>query len=95
MNSHFTGNTGNPDWLGFEGAAIKGVDEFEVANNYIHDEQGNGIWCDVGCDDAPSIRNGFWVYGNLVINNSRWGIRYENSPNDATEETEIPAEPHT
>jgi len=84
LNSHFTGNTGNPDWLGFEGAAIKGVDEFEVANNYIHDEQGNGIWCDVGCDDAPSIQNGFWIHDNLVVNNGRWGIRYENSPNDAT-----------
>ncbi len=80
LNSHFTDNTSNPDWLGFEAAAIKGVDEFEAANNYIHGEQGNGIWCDHGCEDVPVMQNGFWVHDNLVVNNGRWGVRYEYSP---------------
>lgn len=82
-NSHFTENTRNRDWLGFEGAAIKGVDEFEAARNYIHGEQGNGIWCDGGCDHVSAMRKGFWAHDNVVVDNSRWGIRYENSPGSA------------
>ena len=43
-----------PRLLGFNGSGVKSITEFEAAHNYVHDEQGNGIWCDVGCkDDRP------------------------------------------
>lgn len=84
LNSHFTRNTSNPDWLGFEAAAIKGVDEFEAARNYIHGERGNGIWCDHGCENVPAMERGFWTHHNLVVGNGRWGIRYEYSPRYAS-----------
>jgi hypothetical protein len=80
LHSHFYNNTRNPDFLGFTSAAIKGVDEFEAAHNFIHDEQGNGIWCDHSCADMAGMQNGFWAHDNLVVNNGRWGIRYEYSP---------------
>ena len=80
VNSNFYHNTLNPDWWGFEGAGIKGVDEYEVARSYIHDEQANGIWCDHGCKNVPEMANGFWAHHNLVVDNGRWGIRYEYSP---------------
>ena len=55
LHSEFTDNTRNPDWVGFEGAGVKGVTEFEAAHNFVHDEQGNGLWCDHACaDDASS-----------------------------------------
>jgi parallel beta-helix repeat protein len=50
---------------------------------FVHDEQGNGLWCDVGCKKDPDRANGFWVYSSVVVNNDRAGIRHENSPNQA------------
>jgi len=50
---------------------------------YVHDEQGNGLWCDVGCKDDPFRDNGFWVHDSVVVDNDRAGIRYENSPTEA------------
>jgi hypothetical protein len=44
----------------------------------MHDTQGNGLWCDVGCVDSTNHPNGFWVHDNLVVNNGRAGIRFEN-----------------
>ena len=68
---------------GVTAAAVKGIDEYEAAYNYVHDNPANGLWCDVGCDDAGTARrNGFWVHDNLVVKNGRWGIRYESAPQD-------------
>jgi hypothetical protein len=80
LHSEFFDNTRNPDWVGFEGAAVKGVTEFEAAYNFVHDEQGNGLWCDHACADDAARVNGAWFHHNLIVNNARWGLRYEFSP---------------
>ncbi len=54
LNSEFYDNTQNPAFLGFNGSAVKGITEYEAAYNYVHDEQGNGLWCDVGCKNDPA-----------------------------------------
>jgi hypothetical protein len=79
FDSEFFSNTEDANFLGFIGSAVKGVTEFEAARNFVHDEQGNGIWFDIGSND-PARKNGYWVHHNLVVNNARAGIRYENSP---------------
>jgi hypothetical protein len=86
LNNHFTNNTSNPDFLGFTAASIKGIAEYEAAYNYIHNEQGNGIWCDHACADASGQSNGFWAHDNFIVNNGRWGVRYEYSPKDVGED---------
>src|ERR671921_721385 len=82
LNSEFYDNTQNPAFLGWNGSAVKNITEYEAAYNYVHDEQGNGLWCDVGCKDDPARQNGFWVHDNLTVDNARSGIRYESSPRD-------------
>jgi hypothetical protein len=74
----FTRNTLDPDALGFIGAAMKAPTEVEVKNSYIHETQGNGLWCDQSCVDSTNHPNGFWVHDNLVVNTGRAGIRFEN-----------------
>jgi hypothetical protein len=69
--------TQDPNFLGFTGSGLKAITEVEVKNSYIHDNQGNGLWCDVYCHDSESHPNGFWVHDNLVVNNGRAGIRFE------------------
>jgi hypothetical protein len=69
--------TNNPDFLGFTGSGLKAITEVEVRNSYVHDNQGNGLWCDQFCHDSASHPNGFWVHDNLVVNNGRAGIRFE------------------
>jgi len=73
----FTNNTRDPDALGFIGAGIKARNEVEVKKSYVHDTQGNGIWCDNFCEDSASHLKGFWVHHNLVVKNGRAGIRFE------------------
>jgi hypothetical protein len=80
LHSEFFDNTRNPDWVGFEGAGVKGLTEFEAAHNFVHDEQGNGLWCSYGCTDDVARVNGAWFHHNLIVNNARWGMRYEISP---------------
>jgi hypothetical protein len=76
--------------IGFNGSAVKGITEFEAGRLFVHDEQGNGIWCDVGCKADPDRTNGFWVHGSVIVDNARAGIRYENSPTEAVlEDNEI------
>jgi len=83
LNSEFYDNTQNPDFLGFNASAVKGITEYEAAYNYVHDEQGNGLWCDVGCkNDLARGDKGFWAHHNLTVDNGRSGIRYESSPKD-------------
>jgi hypothetical protein len=79
LDSEFFSNTEDLNFIGFIGSAVKGVTEFEAARNFVHDEQGNGIWLDLG-KDAPARKNGYWVHHNLIVDNTRAGIRYENSP---------------
>jgi hypothetical protein len=69
--------TQDANFLGFTGSGLKAITEVEVTNSYIHDNQGNGLWCDVFCHDSESHLNGFWVHENLVVNNGRAGIRFE------------------
>jgi hypothetical protein len=69
--------TNNPDFLGFTGSGLKAITEVQVRNSYVHNNQGNGLWCDEFCRDSASHPNGFWIHDNLVVNNDRAGIRFE------------------
>jgi hypothetical protein len=69
--------TRDSNFLGFTGAGLKATTEIEVRNSYVHDNQGNGLWCDEFCNDSASQPNGFWIHDNLLVNNGRAGIRYE------------------
>ena len=69
--------TQDPNFLGFIASGLKAINEVEVRNSYIHDNQGNGLWCDEFCHDSADHLNGFWVHENLVVNNGRAGVRFE------------------
>src|SRR5215218_8560459 len=69
--------TQDKKFLGFTGSGLKATTEVEVKNSYIHDNQGNGLWCDVFCRDSDSHPDGFWVHENLIVNNGRAGVRFE------------------
>jgi hypothetical protein len=83
FHSEFFKNSYAGSAPGFNGSAIKGITEYEAGNLYVHEEQGNGLWCDVGCSNDSKRVNGFWVHDSVVVNSGRAGIRYENSPNQA------------
>jgi hypothetical protein len=84
LDSEFFSNSQSSSSLGFNASAVKGITEFEAGRVYVHDEQGNGLWCDVGCSNDPARgTKGFWVHDSVVVNSGRAGIRYENSPNQA------------
>ena len=81
LHSNLYNNGTNPDTWGWSASAVKGVDEYEAAYNYVHNNPVNGLWCDYECQDAgTAMPNGFWVHDNLLVNNGRWGVRYEYSP---------------
>jgi len=67
--------TQDPNALGFIGAGLKAINEVVVKNSYIHDNQGNGLWCDEFCHD--SALGTFTITSNLVVNNGQAGIRWE------------------
>jgi len=83
LDSEFFSNSEASASIGFNGSAIKGVTQFEAGRLYVHDEQGNGIWCDVGCAPDSARTNGFWVHDSVVVRSDRAGIRYENSATKA------------
>jgi hypothetical protein len=83
FDSEFFSNSESSSSLGFNASAVKGITEFEAGRVYVHDEQGNGLWCDGGCSNDSARDNGFWVHHSVVVNSGRAGIRYENSPNQA------------
>lgn len=85
LDSEFFGNTTNPDARGFIGAAVKGVREYEAGRNFIHDNLANGLWCDNGCSEDPLRPLGAWFHDNVIVDNSRWGDRYEFSPHDPSD----------
>jgi hypothetical protein len=81
LHSNLYSNGTNPDSWGWSASAVKGVDEYEAAYNYVHDNPANGLWCDHGCKNkGAAMPNGFWAHHNLLVNNGRWGVRYEYSP---------------
>ncbi len=80
FHSNLYNNGTAPKAQGWSAAAVKGVDEYEAAYNYVHDNPANGLWCDHGCKDVPGMQNGFWAHHNLLVNNGRWGVHYEYSP---------------
>jgi hypothetical protein len=75
IRSELTNNTTDPKALGFIGAGLKAVSEVVVEQSYIHDTQGNGIWCDEECNDTSL--GTFIVEDTLVVNSGRAGIRWE------------------
>jgi hypothetical protein len=93
LDSEFFKNSNAQSSLGFNGSAVKGITEYEAGRVYVHDEQGNGLWCDVGCSNDPARgTKGFWVHDSVVVGSARAGIRYENSPTQAVfENNEIHA----
>jgi hypothetical protein len=66
----------------FIGGGIKATNQIHVAGGYYHDNVGNGVWCDVGCDRTSSP-NGFWVHGADLSGNTGGGVRYENAETNA------------
>jgi hypothetical protein len=73
-----TNTTTNPNALGHIGSGIKGINEFNIQYSYVHENQGNGIWCDVYCTDQTSaLFSSFLARYNLVVDNGRAGIRWE------------------
>ena len=92
FHSEFFKNSIKESALGFNGSAVKGITEYEADGVYVHEEQGNGLWCDVGCknsarnmtDECPTESTGcFWVHNSVVEDSGRAGIRYENSSSEA------------
>jgi hypothetical protein len=83
LHSEFFSNSNDAKSLGFNGSAVKGITEYQAGWVYVHDEQGNGLWCDVGCSTDPGGTTGFWVHDSVVVDSGRAGIRYENSSNQA------------
>jgi hypothetical protein len=71
-------NTTVPAAIGFNAAGIKMRHEGIVTRSYVHDTQGNGIWCDNNCVDTV---HGTWqALDNVVLNTGRGGIRWEKVP---------------
>ena len=58
-------------------SGIKGADGYMITNSYVHDNIGNGVWCDVDCQTPVGFSHSFIVTDNYVLNNDRNGIRFE------------------
>lgn len=69
-------DNGSEAFIGCCSAGIKSADSYTIRNSYVHHNTGNGIWVDVG--------GSFVVTDNVVTDNTRNGIRYENSTGFAT-----------
>ena len=95
LDSEFFKNSNATSSLGFNGSGVKGITEYEAGRVYVHEEQGNGLWCDVGCKDSARYMNDkcrtgcFWVHDSVVVNSNRAGIRYENSSSQALFENNV------
>jgi hypothetical protein len=66
-------NGTDPDWLD-NAAGIKWfhANGVTVKNSSVHDNNGNGLWCDTHCGD-------FNVLNNTIVHNTRKGVFYEKS----------------
>jgi hypothetical protein len=85
MNGSFdsielTNNTTNSQALGFIGSGGKAINEVSISRAYVHDTQGNGLWCDEFCHDSSLGK--YIVRDSLVVNNGREGIRWERVGSD-------------
>src|SRR5919112_1242625 len=81
LHSNLYTNGTNSAFWGRTATAVKGINEYEAAYNFVHNNTNFGLWCDAECKDrGTAMPNGFWVHHNLVVNNGRSGIRYEHSP---------------
>ena len=80
LDSELYSNGTNPVKFNGTVAGVKSEYSGEVARSYVHNNPGNGIWCDVGCQTAPNQPNGWYVHDNVAANNGRHGIFYENTP---------------
>jgi parallel beta-helix repeat protein len=79
-DSEVYGNGTNPTQFDGTVSGIKCNYACEVSHSYVHDNPGNGIWCDVGCQAVSNQPNGFWVHDNVSGDNGRHGIFFENAP---------------
>ena len=80
LDSELYNNGTNPTKFDGTVAGVKCYYACEVRDSYVHNNRGNGIWCDVGCQSVPNQPNGFFVHENVVGDNGRHGIFYENAP---------------
>jgi hypothetical protein len=67
-------HNGSVESLGWGAAGIKWfhADGVTVRNSSIHDNIGNGVWCDGNCGDLD-------VVDNVITGNTRKGVFYEKS----------------
>jgi hypothetical protein len=80
LNSNLYNNGGDRVWWGFGAAAAKTTFESEWGFNYVHDNPANGLWADHDMHNTPEQGVGGWhVHDNLVVDNGRWGVRFEYS----------------
>jgi Bacterial Ig domain/Right handed beta helix region len=65
-------NGRNPDTLGCCAGGVKWfhANGVTIRNSNVHDNIGNGVWCDAQCGD-------FTVENNTIVRNSRKGVFYE------------------
>jgi hypothetical protein len=61
---------GSSSYVGCCSGGVKSADLYTIRNSYVHDNVGNGIWVDSGGSLVAT--------DNIVVRNSRNGIRYEN-----------------
>ena len=72
-------HNGNAALYGCCAGGVKGVRSYLIENSYVHDNIGNGIWCDVGC-----VGPEWQVLNNVSTDNTLGGIRYEISGEDTS-----------
>lgn len=70
-------HNGSKSYMGCCASGVKAGRAFTIRRSYVHNNIGNGIWCDVGCEGGI-----FRVKNNLVKGNTRDGIRDEWSDHD-------------
>jgi hypothetical protein len=64
-------HNGSEKFIACCSGGIKGGTGFTIRDSEVFANNGNGIWCDVGCD------GGMEATGNRIFDNTRSGIRYE------------------
>lgn len=70
-------HNGSDSYVGCCASGVKAGRAFTIRKSYVHNNIGNGIWCDVGCEGGT-----FRVKNNLVSRNTRDGVRDEWSDHD-------------
>jgi len=63
-------HNGSQDFLGCCAGGIKSGNSFTITGSFVHDNTGNGIWCDHKCPR-------FVATDNISSDNTRNGIRFE------------------